>query len=105
MMATSNVGSGQNQSTAARHKAVSGCGFELFPYFIGAQNQRYKLAAFANRLTRDTCLSMRRALIVWQLEAIDADYLGAQFRGLIKRGASHCSQSDDHDVSDDGHAP
>src|ERR1035438_2299189 len=104
MMATSNVGSGQNQPTAPRYQTASGRGFELFPYFVGAQNQRHKLAAFAKRLTGDTGLSVRRALIVRRIEAIDADHVSAELRCLVESGASHCPQADHHDVSDDCHA-
>src|ERR1017187_9452364 len=105
MMASANIRGSQNQSTAARHQAASGRGFELLPYFVGAQNQRHKLAAFANRLTGDTGLSVRRALIVRRIEAVDADHVSAELRCLVESGAPHRSQSEDHDVRDDGHAP
>ena len=102
-MTATDAGCGEHEPAVASEQIAARGSFQLFPDLIGAQHQRHKFAAFADGLAGDAGLAVRRALIVRRREAVDADGLCSELRGLVERSAAHRSQPDDHNVCDDCH--
>ncbi len=102
-MAAGRAGRGQNQAAVADHQAAAGGGFQFFPDLMGAQDQRNEIAAFADGLTSDARVPVRRALVMRRNEAIDADDARAQPGALVEGRAAHSSQADHQNICDRGH--
>ena len=103
VMAAGRAGRGQNQAAVADQQAAAGGGFQFFPDLMGAQDQRNEIAAFADGLTSDARVPVRRALVMRRNEAIDADDARAQPGALVEGRAAHSSQADHQNICDRGH--
>src|SRR6516162_5515177 len=95
---------GRKQEPTVRGKqAAAGCCFQLCPNLVGTQDEWHELTALPDSLPGDARLAVRRALIVWRHEAVYADDLGPELRGLVERGAAHGTQPDHDNIGSDGH--
>src|SRR5271157_1134328 len=103
-MAAGQPGWGEHQPAVARHEAAAGGGLQFFPDRVGAQDERYKLAAFADGLPGNARLAVRGTLVVRGREPVDPYNLRSELRRLVQRRTTHSAQSNHNNVRYECHA-
>ena len=73
-------------------------GLELAPQLVRAAQERHVVGVLEVREPDDACQSVRRAVLVEQVETLETEHVLAAASEVVERRAPHSADSDDDDV-------